>query len=171
MCFFINHTVYILYYLRVQHPILIGAALWHFMAHWCGPCPETFAHHCSWVISVMIWKCLFSPLSKEQFKVWFCDLFAYFSLPIKDWKPHRDRSYGWWKRKITVCSWIEKAVLTNHLLVVSNRQATSTMWHFPLSLHLMTISSPQHSTSLSVWSLIISHITMAHLFSITGSMW
>ena len=44
---FINHAVYILHYLRSHHPILIGADLWRFMAHWRGPCPEKFAHHCA----------------------------------------------------------------------------------------------------------------------------
>ena len=43
---FINHAVYILHYLRVYHRILIGVALWCFMVHWCGPCPEKSAHHC-----------------------------------------------------------------------------------------------------------------------------
>ena len=41
---FINHTACILHYLKVHHTVLIGAALWRFMAHWYGPRPENFTH-------------------------------------------------------------------------------------------------------------------------------
>ena len=57
---FINHAVYILHYLRVHHPILIGGTLWRFMAHWYGPRPEKFVCHCckitqlSW-ITIEVW--------------------------------------------------------------------------------------------------------------------
>ena len=50
---FINHAFYILHYLRVHHSMLIGVALWSFMAHWCGPHPEKFAHHWSKACSLV----------------------------------------------------------------------------------------------------------------------